>query len=926
VFFGSMVNIFIPPSNIVFMYLLMASTMLIGMGLAWAWGAIVMKAALATRPASETQARLALLGQQAAQQAKYNNGIISDETQIIIDNGFMLDTRVSITWMFLICIFIYLLARLRAAEHKFILTQVFGTIIADLWLTIGPLLPSFQGTLVQALIKPAAAGVAIGLAANIFIFPESTSHQLLTNFQDLIMVMKDPVSLLSQRLGKKDHTVDAGELEGLPAKLLLLWADAEPMLSFLPLDFSFGRWNAQDIATLKEPMRKVMLATIDLVNWQLRTKEGVDKAQSLQETFGDDKQERLAVAHHQLLQTLDLVHSLRTEESELSIQNSFLAMAEPGHVLLDACEEAQDAYYHCLQLVNSRRWFGRPSTAMIEQNVRDHQHVLESLTAKRRVYTDESHTLLVQAHRHLFDEAGKLKQDSHRDQLSGLFFALVAKEHILQLTTALEALLKQAIVLEQKRVVSRIWAPTSLRDFAHWVISRNRPPHVSETQIDTVQNEAKPNTSLAEWQFKLKQQNMPRKGRKGLGRLILGVWQWFTNEEGTYALRVLIVTIAAGVPAMCKTSAGFYQREKGLWALIMAQTGITSFSADFAFEFVCKALGTIIGGILGMLAWYIGSGSGLGNPYGLAAVMAVFGTVIVWLRLWAPPHLLPATIMGSVTCFLIVGYSYGDTHIPEYGSPGVGYGVFWHRTVLVLVGFGLAAIVTILPRPSTASRHIMRSLSTAIHESADLYALVLSTWNSDSESAGTRISIAESATVATAESITHLEEILGQIRFEFSDSPFPPSTCAKVKVLCERISEHQGQLVIRTSQLSPYLRARFERTTGILNHDTIGDVMAVLSVIEQALKTGDPIPSLLPTPLVRRCFAAGEAEELHTLSSDLLGEEGFRHYCVALTAYLVFLGSLDECVMVLKHALGESHVVDFDLRMGLLAEKAGEQV
>ncbi|KAJ5456069.1 uncharacterized protein N7458_004333 [Penicillium daleae] len=49
--------------------------------------------------------------------------------------------------------------------------------------------------------------------------------------------------------------------------------------------------------------------------------------------------------------------------------------------------------------------------------------------------------------------------------------------------------------------------------------------------------------------------------------------------------------------------------------------------------------------------------------------------------------------MSAATCILVIGYSFDDTHIAQYGNPGVSYNVFWHRLVLVLIGFAAALVV-----------------------------------------------------------------------------------------------------------------------------------------------------------------------------------------------------------------------------------------
>lgn len=108
-FFACIVLFILPPSGILLTFFLGESTLLIGMSLAWAWGIIVMKAALAARSASETQARLTALHEQASIQANASGQSIANETHMLVLNGFMLDPPVTAIFFILICLFIYLM-------------------------------------------------------------------------------------------------------------------------------------------------------------------------------------------------------------------------------------------------------------------------------------------------------------------------------------------------------------------------------------------------------------------------------------------------------------------------------------------------------------------------------------------------------------------------------------------------------------------------------------------------------------------------------------------------------------------------------------------------------------------------------------------------------------------------------------------------
>jgi hypothetical protein len=85
---------------------------------------------------------------------------------------------------------------------------------------------------------------------------------------------------------------------------------------------------------------------------------------------------------------------------------------------------------------------------------------------------------------------------------------------------------------------------------------------------------------------------------------------------------------------------------------------------------VTRLIGTLIGLVLGLGAWYIGecclvscrnsyfyitifprligNGRGEGNPYGAGASVALFIIPIVFIRVYAPQKYLAATALGGV--------------------------------------------------------------------------------------------------------------------------------------------------------------------------------------------------------------------------------------------------------------------------------------
>lgn len=263
----------------------------------------------------------------------------------------------------------------------------------------------------------------------------------------------------------------------------------------------------------------------------------------------------------------------------------------------------------------------------------------------------------------------------------------------------------------------------------------------------------------------------------------------------------------------------------------------------------------------------------------------------------------------SIRKFLSLSNKLTGRHNPTYGSPGVGYSVFWRRLLLVLIGVAAATIVQVLPRPPSAARHVCRSLSRSLRTLSDHYALLLSRWGR----AGTEgRTITEPIWLELTESLVQLEGPISNLRFEFSSSKFDCESLSQVKQICHTINAFLARLLVASSSLPQVYKDRLAETLGLLDHRCIGEIMAVLGVCEQALRTGDAPPEILPTPLVRRAIEYGQGQE-EPLSPDAMRDADYRQYCVALATYVRFLGRIDELVLVIKGVLGEAHLVSREL-------------
>lgn len=937
-FFGCIVLLIVPCNGIVFIHVMGGLTMIVGMAAGWAWGVISMKAALATRSVAETNARLQQLAAQAVRMQPHTEQATGQSiyTQVLIFEGFMLDTRVTITYFCMIGLFVYLVARLKVAAPKLALFQVFAIVVSDIFLTTGPLLPTFSGTIPSILIKPATTAVGIGIACNILFFPESTSYLVLETMESAVTPMKGFFDAC--RLGFHDSSTsfDLAQLLKTKAGVIAAYKGLEANLGFLALDVSTGRWNTEDVQSLHEPLRQLIIMFLGLLQLQITRLESKTKSDGLKTLDdamhgGSMEIEMPEIGQNHLVQVLSLRNRFKHPDSEDLLEKSMGALFTSSGTLLDTCGEAIDAIMEALHMVNSRRWFKQPKVDECNQLRVEHAKVLKRLKDGQIQFAELTSQHLLDPHNHLFDDRGQLKlQGNSEAPVHGLMLGLIFEERILGVASALDIMLSQIIKLEQERTKTKIWFPTGLRNLFSWAVGRDATPGVAAMSADSdgPYLEKTPKRSPGKMRGKKGKENKEvgaqqqfnrlhfhgGSKRSAFGKILLAVTNWLGNTEGMYALRVLTVTIALGVPAVITSSAGFYYREKGLWALIMAQTGLVAYTADFVYGFALRLIGTVVGGVLGMVCWYIGAGNGPGNPYGMAAIMALAIVLLMWGRLFAPPALLQGVLLMASTLYLVIAYSWIDTHIPSYGNPGAGYSVFWRRTLLVMIGFTASAIVIFIPRPPSASRHCRRILSSTLRSSKDLYALYVTSWSHEYPDLK---ETSEKQILTNGETLGSILGPIGLLKFEFSSSNFDAGTLTHVTNLCMTINQSLGQLLMYSSQLPQHLKERFARLSGALDERVVGDLMAVLTLVEQSLQTGGPLPALLPVPLIARCvglnraFAREEAGK-GSLSMDTIKEEGFRKYCVVLSAFVQLLGAADELVWQVKTAVGETSYVDVE--------------
>lgn len=941
-FFGILVIFIAPPSGVVFIGVMIGVMLMFGICLGWTWGVITMKAALATRPAADLQRQYRALQEAATRNTTYVQQASGQATfqQVAIFEGFMLDTRVTVTYFCMIGLFIYLVARLRVGAPKLIFVQMFSTIIIDIFLTTGPLLPTFNGTIPRTLIIPAGIGIGVSLVCNVLFFPKSTQHIVL---EDMAKMLKPMGTLLDATLihfRAPARKMDLAKLKATKAQISGVFSSLEGNLKFLPLDFSVSRWSAGDVKSLHDPLRQVLIRFFGLLQthvtrleYQLKDQQLLEAAEHIRSGKNQD-----ASGGHQIGRTFDLRSEMRPSVEDGVRKEVLRGFSSDSQNLLSSCQQALLLAVEIIEACNSKNWIGKLLSKNDQTDLTmAHKNLLRALKMDREQFPAKVASDLWDKYTGMNSNNEDAKHESgasNSQRLNGLVYVLVMEERIFTFAETLESLLGRLISLEENRKKARVWLPSSFKNVIPWALETttndpdqepllNRIETVSQNSDGSARKkrrfgkrEAPPATSIEVTKTRIVARQGGRQ-RSKISGIAVAVSHWFGSTEGLFALRLLVVTMGLAVIAVNRNTAGFFYREKGLWALIMAQTGLTPYTADFMYGVGLRLGGTIIGAVVGLAAWYIGAGNGPGNPYGIAAIMVPIIVVLMWMRLFANPAFMQGIILTTATVYLVVAYSWVDTHIPSYGNPGVGYEVFWRRMLLVVVGFGAAAFVTIFPRPPSMNRHYRRVLSNAIQTNKDQYALFIAARSESHEPAEVR-KLAGQTALAQNAVLAPLEQQAKLLKLEISSSRFDAESLSLVCHLCMNLNQYITQLTIYSAGLSIHFKERFFAGTGAADERSIADVMAVLTLIQHALRNSDPLPAILPVPLMERLLKNmkqrldGMELNFEDLKQDVLENHEVRQYFSAVAAFIQFLGAVDELVLVVKRAVGETNHIDLE--------------
>ncbi|KAI0055431.1 hypothetical protein BV25DRAFT_1833168 [Artomyces pyxidatus] len=925
-FFGFLASMFLPPAFPIQLFLITISTLLLGVLLGWGIGSAGMRFAVAVRSQVLLKADLQIADSSIAGSANPDALF-----KAIIFEGQFLDSRSSIVFGVFLGIGSFIFAVMRAYSKPLIFTSIFGTIAIDIFCAIGPLFPFGDYLLLNNLLIPVSCYAAIGVVVIIVVFPETVNHAylatvsvLLRKIEFMLAAQEDVLSTKLDNIKAQDDTVT--KLGAARAASFSIYQGLTLQSKFINLEFSFGKWNGDDALTLEKPLMGIISRINGLMSFLKYVKRGVAA------TVGPDTETSALAPSTQaqskdtyLLQQLSQRNHQREKELSLGIVDILPILKESTQELRDAAVGGIMAARSMLDFINTNRWVwrnlrqGKPSA---EEDERLDIATERLRTAMEDFKNTQRHRLLDPYMSHFTN--AKTKEAQAALPLRALYVSYVFSATFISVSEGVLVLMELVRDMNSKRRVNRLWAPRGLRHLAH-AIFLDKKEGVDGKAFGEGESmeEVVPDPPEDEKSYRRDPDSLPPTNivQKFMTLLHKG-YKWTRTPEALFIFRYVLISILLWLPAVFKASAHFYYVNKGIWALIMAQTTLTIFIGDQLYNYVIRLAGTAIGLVYGLLIWYVGNARGNGTPYGEAASVAVFVLPLVFVRLFGPPQFLQGIILMNATVVLIQGYSWIDGHLAVISNPGIGWPVAWRRWTLVVIGSAASFILMILPAKSgrkTIRLHTARTITGL----STVYSSLMSAWISDddgvdgekgpSEASLAWVDSFRNKMLAVALQIQTVKEdaILakweGSIRGHWPYEDYNRMLCLQEEMIAV-LSLLGGALI----KLDPTWRVSFIHHTKVVNPNFITEVLSVFSLVSQSLRTGEPMHVVLPQNLLDRLlyhhtavFFIPDSEPQGLINLEEIQSFDYLFYASAVISVVQLMELLDELHNITRRLCGE---------------------
>ncbi|KAJ3501936.1 hypothetical protein NLJ89_g9115 [Agrocybe chaxingu] len=552
-----------------------------------------------------------------------------------------------------------------------------------------------------------------------------------------------------------------------------------------------------------------------------------------------------------------------------------------------------------LKEANTRRWSSFVFRATPEQVEERHRKLGKTLKVLENAWDDfksVQRVNLVKPFEAFFDpQTRQLKENSDAFATKSLFICFVFIDTLDSFAERLVKMLKTLQEIDAQRPQPKFWFPGRIARVKENITAGQftgsaglsmgtvADPTSFDTPRENSMDDLLERELAADREAEKEDNAAPPKRRDpdafppttAFGRSFVSFSKFFRflkSPEGIFSLRVAIVSFALWIPSVIPSSAWFYYEQKGMWALVMAQTALALYAGDQIMSFLIRIIGTVVGLLLGIAVWHMGAGNGNGNPYGIVIASTIFLAPFVFARIAGPQSQIPIWTMIPTTILFVVGYSWINANHPSLAAPGVGIHLGWKRALLVVVGFTAAFIMMVFPNPMSSRVLVRKTLAATIGETGNILAGEIEAFLAEEAKARRgqydtipvsndavvdedKVSPKEKRIRKIGKRVLAVAMRLKELYESFTFARFEPQLAGtwphdEYHELFDQQARLIGGLVILITSLAKQDTkwcSLLVHRTPFMNPNFLSDIFTTLSILSSSLKDGHPLPAYLPT-------------------------------------------------------------------------------
>lgn len=721
--------------------------------------------------------------------------------------------------------------------------------------------------------------MAVGLVSTVLIFPETLSHHVLKlhireqlkNIYSLLAIQNDVIHTTIQ-----NHD-DWKELSRRIAAMRDASTSASAIVisegRMLPLEISYGRIGPKEMQSILKAGRELGSRAFAMGSFAMMI-EGRYK------NWSEWKAHPHPVATLRIKEEIELIES-RKNAGGLSLDDLMPQVAFLSQELRQVAELVMLGEIEWLEKVNYYRYSKLPKDF---PGIESRSAALHALEDELLRFRQSKQLKILDGYRGMFDAEGKLKSSvaPHlATDMRPLFQMFVFTTTLVQFCSTLIEWAQLLIGIEaanpnnvlqfpgRKRFFSTLWSSAKDEDTGEdaFDFSVHDPLKDNKQSVDEGGSLGVFADDEKEFKKSVKRDKKIRRrfaknpdARKPvnifqhINATIVHVVKVLSSSNGVFALRYAFISIALWTPAVCSNSAAFYYVHRGVWALIMAQCGLGVTAGEQVANFVTRMGGTLLGVVVGMVAWYIGApGNADGNAYGVVAATMCLLAPWLFIRTCCPMSLLGFWLMFCVTISFLVGYSWDDNKIPSSANQGTGASLAGRRALLVLIGFAGGMIISLIPKPTSAKVLVRQGISKNIASLGELYALEVTAFETGRGDEDAEVDVKQ-----RRERYRHhffkifmrlqgIESRIKSAKFEPSmTGPWPKSHYVKL-VHSQKMILAAGAVLSGAYAKMDEKYCRFlTNLGGIMEPMFIADCFSLFALLRHALRNGTPLPPIVP--------------------------------------------------------------------------------